>query len=40
MRDDIKTIVTEKADQLLLDILGAASICVTFVVALYLPGLF
>lgn len=40
MRDDIKTILLQKPDQLLRDAFGAAAVCLTFLVVLYLPGLF
>jgi hypothetical protein len=40
MRDDIKTILLQKPDQLLRDAAGAVAICLTFLVSLHLPGLF
>ena len=40
MREDIQTILSEKPEQFLRDVLGAMSIGVTFLGCLYLPGLF
>jgi hypothetical protein len=37
---DIKAILTRNSDVLLQDALGAVSLCVSFAVALYLPGIF